>query len=181
MLEVSSLSGISKSLLVKFSLRGLSTPDGPRYPTHPLICYNFYYIHHITHSLVTIKINTIWCSNATIKHIAITILSIISRVHKKIRYLAITSDIRPPKIQISDITPPKKSNIRYQGTPVPPHPISRVIRPNFHQHEPPPIISMLCYHTTSASTVVSLILLKTVCCWSLKSVVIMELYKYEIG
>ena len=49
--------------------------------------------------------------------------SIRYHTHTNIRYLALKNQISdPPKNQLSDITPPKKSNIRYQGTPVPPPP-----------------------------------------------------------
>ena len=60
MLEVSNLSDIAKSLLVKFSLRGLSTPDGPRFPTHPLFPWGL--IIFSSH-LVPCSCFTIWLEN----------------------------------------------------------------------------------------------------------------------
>ena len=72
------------------------------------------------------------------KNIAITILSIISRVHNTIRYLAKKSDIRPPpKNQISDITPAKKNQI--SDIKVPPSPPPPQIKYQI-SHPPPPQI-----------------------------------------
>ena len=216
---VSSLSGISKSLLVKFSLRGLSTPDGPRlsysssismgfdyllqspcsmllfllsdlswsrnlywnkedtganslswyrhnmfllvyifwiFTCHKMECrcgnqymyldftdtYNIYHIRHSTHSLVMVKINKMWCSNTIMKHSYITILPIISRSPKKIRYLAKKNRTRKKSnIRNYPPPPPKKTNIRYQGTPVPPPP------PLLKYSGPPP--SKLISHSHS--------------------------------
>ena len=63
---VSSLSVISKSLYVKFSLRGLSTPGGPRFPFHPPFLWGLiiFSSHHVPCSCFTIWLeNVSWLRN----------------------------------------------------------------------------------------------------------------------
>ena len=57
---LSSLSSISKSLLVKFSLSGLSTPDGPRFSHSPSIAIGFDYLRQSPCSALLFYHTCIW-------------------------------------------------------------------------------------------------------------------------
>ena len=94
---VSSLSGISKSLLFKFNLRGLSTPDGPILPPHPLfprgliissthhVCsvLLFYYLvrkYILVAEPIVVKQRRHWCKQFILVH-SYTLVQEIGRIY----------------------------------------------------------------------------------------------------